>query len=325
MSAIANNVTINEDKISVVIPVYNVEDYVENAIRSITEQTYKNIEIIVVDDYSSDNTLEIVTAVSEKDERVKVFKNKSNLGIAETLNYAISKSNGKYIARMDGDDLCDNDRIMVQYNYLQNNKWCDLVGTSVKLIDKNGEFLGYKKMHSCYRYNEIIKKYQSPVLHIWMCKKEVYKILGGYRCVPGCEDYDFLLRLQLLGKRYSNVSEYYGYSVRVFRKGNTVSLMGFDQRWYFRKIYNEYKKITAGNVHCFDVPSVNNSRVLGFARYMFRMSLHYRQKSGINKKKLKYYFYKIISLLLYPPIFLNYLELLYVKFVEAYLKKIICK
>ena len=97
--------TKNNPLVSVIIPCYNAEKYVESAIRSIMNQTYKNLEIIITDDCSTDDTLEILQKLAKEDSRIKLYKNETNLKIVKTLNNMISQANGKYIARMDADDI----------------------------------------------------------------------------------------------------------------------------------------------------------------------------------------------------------------------------
>ncbi len=91
--------------ISVIIPVYNVQSFVEEAILSICNQTYRNLEIIVVDDCSTDETYTIVENLVKKDSRIKLFRNRKNSKIVKTLNFALEQANGEFIARMDGDDI----------------------------------------------------------------------------------------------------------------------------------------------------------------------------------------------------------------------------
>ena len=98
--------------VSVIIPVYNVEKFVEQAIVSIIKQTYKNLEIIVIDDGSSDATYQIVADLATQDPHIKLYKNERNLKIVKTLNRALSLAQGEYIARMDGDDISALDRII---------------------------------------------------------------------------------------------------------------------------------------------------------------------------------------------------------------------
>lgn len=121
--------------ISVLIPVYNVEAFVKEAILSICNQSYKNIEIIVVDDCSTDNTYNIVAELVPNDARIKLFKNNKNSKIVKTLNFALEQSKGDFIARMDGDDISAPQRLEKQLNFLLKHPQYALVGSHVTTID----------------------------------------------------------------------------------------------------------------------------------------------------------------------------------------------
>lgn len=230
------------DLVSVIIPVYNVEKYVKEAIQSIQNQTYKNLEIIIIDDGSTDDTYSIIKELARSDDRIKFYKNEKNLKIVKTLNRALSLATGSYIVRMDGDDVSKLDRIERKVNFLEQNPDIDLVGCSLISIDENGrEIKKIKKLQSF----DLIKKtlrYTSPVSHIWMCKKDVYSRLNGYRELSGAEDYDFVLRLISSGMKAINMADYYGYYVRIEREGNTISSTGLLQKKLHEKIYSMYKQ-----------------------------------------------------------------------------------
>lgn len=231
----------DEKLVSVLIPVYNVESYVKKAIESIQNQTYKNLEIIVVDDASTDNTYNIVEKLAREDSRIRLYRNEVNQKIVRTLNYALTRANGEYIARMDGDDISALDRIEKKVEFLQENSDIDLVGCSLFLVDANGERI--KKVRKLSDF-ELIKKtlrYTSPISHIWVCKKTIYDKLEGYRELSGAEDYDFILRLISNGMKCVNISDYYGYYVRINREGNTVSSTGLLQKKLHDEIYGMYK------------------------------------------------------------------------------------
>jgi glycosyltransferase involved in cell wall biosynthesis len=213
--------------ISVLIPVYNVELFVFDAVRSICNQTYKNLEIIVVDDCSTDKTYDIIAELAKNDKRVRLYRNSKNLKIAETLNFALEQASGDFIARMDGDDFSESGKIEKQYLFLMNNPEYALVGTNYILEDEFGNEIS--RTHYLSDFSKISKvlRFESPVAHIWLTTKKVYNEIGGYR-MPGVEDYDFLLRLVSKGYKISNLGEYL-YIVRL-RNGNTISTMGLEQR-----------------------------------------------------------------------------------------------
>ena len=108
-------------KISLIMSVYNGEDYLRDAIESVLNQTFKDFELIVINDCSTDSTGEILNRFAELDKRVKVHTNEVNLRLPSSLNKAISYAQGKYIARMDADDICLPDRLEKQYNFMENN------------------------------------------------------------------------------------------------------------------------------------------------------------------------------------------------------------
>ena len=231
-----------KEKVSVLIPTYNVERFVEKAVRSIMQQTYTNLEIIIVDDCSTDNTFTILEKLAKEDNRIKLYKNEVNKKIAETLNFALTQATGKYIARMDGDDIADTTRVEILHNYLQENPDVKLVGSNLFSIDENDNIL----QEEIYPQNfENIKKvaiFSSPISHHWLTYKYIYEKIGYYR-MAGVEDYDFILRLISNNIRLTNIQKNL-YYLRI-RNGNTASSMGLTQLKlsnYVRKLYKERKK-----------------------------------------------------------------------------------
>ncbi|MGB2538053.1 glycosyltransferase family 2 protein [Hafnia paralvei] len=227
--------------VSVVMPTYNNANYIDMAINDIVLQTYSNWELIIVDDGSTDDTAEILLKY-QYHPRIKVITLSENQGICKALNKGLEICSGSYILRFDADDRCKNTRIETQLNYLVENN-LDLVGSSVVTIDEKGSVIG----NSVYvdNYNVIKKtlRYESPVLHIWLAKKNVYDCVGKYR-LSGVEDYDFLLRAIDLGFSISNMKYYDGIYIRKHKK-NTANVYGWQQRKYFNiawKLHRERVK-----------------------------------------------------------------------------------
>ncbi len=123
--------------ISCVMPVFNAATYLTLAIDSVLVQTLGDFELIVVDDGSTDSSRAIVEAMAEKDARIRLVT-KPNSGIVDSLNLGISISQGAFIARMDGDDICDPDRFKSQIEYFSEHPECVVLGTRVRIIDKTG-------------------------------------------------------------------------------------------------------------------------------------------------------------------------------------------
>jgi glycosyltransferase involved in cell wall biosynthesis len=226
--------------VSVLIPVYNVEAYVEMAVRSVLSQTYCKLEIVIVDDCSTDGTHAICQRLAAADARIRLFRNDSNRKIASTLNRAYAESTGEMIARMDGDDISEPDRIDRQVDYLNANPHIDLVGVNLIGIDASGNELN--RFFHLWDQELLVKssKYVTPVSHVWVARRSVYERLSGYRDIPGCEDYDFLLRMLSQGLRFGNIPDYFGYRVRIQRRGNTQAMIGLGQRKMFSYVYRLY-------------------------------------------------------------------------------------
>lgn len=122
--------------ISVIMPAYNAEKYIFEAINSIIDQTYNNWELIIVDDASTDGTNQIIDSFT--DPRIKVFKNSQNMGIAFSTNRGIKESRGEYFALMDDDDIAISYRFEKTLAFLENNPQIDIVGGGAIAIGEEG-------------------------------------------------------------------------------------------------------------------------------------------------------------------------------------------
>lgn len=129
----------NKPLISVILPVYNGEKFLRKAIDSILKQTYKNFELIIINDGSTDKSAAIIESIS--DSRIKVINNRNNLRLPRSLNIGISLAKGEYIARMDADDICLPERLEKQFNFLETNKDVGVCGTNISIIDENETIL----------------------------------------------------------------------------------------------------------------------------------------------------------------------------------------
>jgi len=123
---------VNSVEISVIMSVYNTKsEYLVQAIESILHQTYSSFEFIIVDDKSSDGSLGILRQYKQKDDRIVLIENKKNLGLTKSLNIALGVSKGKYIARMDADDVSLPNRLKEQYEYMERHHEISVVGSQV--------------------------------------------------------------------------------------------------------------------------------------------------------------------------------------------------
>ncbi len=162
--------TTKQPLVSVIMPVYNAGRFVEKAVESILAQTYKNIELIIVDDFSTDNTYSLLSSLAKKDRRIKLFRNEKNLGVSNTVKLTIDKATGEFLARMDADDVAFANRIYKQVDYLTAHTDVVAVGGQCQVIDEKGKVIGTKTFptdfKSIYRYIFEFVPLQQPTLMI---------------------------------------------------------------------------------------------------------------------------------------------------------------
>lgn len=125
-----------EEKVSVIMPNYNCGNYIEETVLSVINQTYRNWEILIVDDCSTDNSVEVIRKLQEADGRIKLFVNEKNSGAAASRNKALREASGKWIAFLDSDDLWTTDKLEKQIAFMAENG-CKFSYTAYEHIDEN--------------------------------------------------------------------------------------------------------------------------------------------------------------------------------------------
>lgn len=126
------------DKVTIITPSWNSEKYIENTIRSVQNQTHQNWEMIIVDDCSIDNTVEIIERIAMNDARVKVLQQPQNGGAAKARNRSMLEGTGRFIAYLDADDIWKPDKLEKQVEFMLKNK-CGFTCTSYEVIDDDGK------------------------------------------------------------------------------------------------------------------------------------------------------------------------------------------
>lgn len=138
--------------VSIILPVFNCEATIADAINSILVQTHENFEILICDDGSTDSSYDLIKKTqSTNKKKIKLFKNHQNQGMSSTLNKLINISKGEYIMRMDGDDIIEPIKVECQVSFLEKNKTIDVVGTAYKKITTSGKHIftsSAKETHS---------------------------------------------------------------------------------------------------------------------------------------------------------------------------------
>ncbi|WP_136482653.1 glycosyltransferase family 2 protein [Cognatitamlana onchidii] len=143
--------------VSIITPLYNSEAYISETINSVLSQTYTNWELILIDDYSSDNTLGIVKSYTDKYNNIKLLRNENNSGAAISRNKGITEASGKFIAFLDADDLWKPNKLEVQVAIL-NKADCDVCFSSYEQIDESGEPLNRKvRALNLLTYKKLLK------------------------------------------------------------------------------------------------------------------------------------------------------------------------
>lgn len=183
-------------RVSVVMSVWNGELFLREAVESILEQTFRDFEFIVIDDGSSDRSASILESYRISDSRVRVY-HQQNSGLVESLNRGCRLASGKYIARMDADDVAISNRLLWQVEFMESNPHVGVLGGAVQFINADGRCLntcilpvGNKEIKSALLSNCVIVH---PTVLI---RKDVFLSVGGYRrCVVDAEDYDLWLRI----------------------------------------------------------------------------------------------------------------------------------
>jgi glycosyltransferase involved in cell wall biosynthesis len=193
--------------ISVVMPVHNTHQWVGDAVRSILSQTLGDFELIVIDDGSTDDTLAAVKQAMGDDRRAYVIS-RANKGLVTTLNEGLERARGEFIARMDGDDLCEPSRFEQQIERLRREPALVALGTCAYAIDPEGRTLGPADVPLTHEaIEERHLDGDSCIYHpSVMLRANAVRAVGGYRPLAPVEDFDLWLRLGEVG-RLANLAD----------------------------------------------------------------------------------------------------------------------
>ncbi|TCT14031.1 glycosyl transferase family 2 [Natranaerovirga pectinivora] len=217
--------------ISALMPVYNGENHIKETIESILYQTYKEFEFIIINDGSTDNTQKIIEKY--KDKRIKLYNLESNKGVGFASNFALNKAKGKYIARVDSDDIYHKDRFRLQKNYLDSHPEIVLVKTLI-------EYFGDNKIVNTDRYKtikEIVELNKNKVVSTEEISKQLYwnmciphtsvmartKVLKefGYTELRCCEDYYLCYNMNKKNYKMATINEHL-VKVRITNESTTA-------------------------------------------------------------------------------------------------------
>ncbi len=191
--------------ISVILPVYNCEDYIYESVQSILEQTFGDFELLIINDGSTDKSKQIILSLDDK--RIRYLENRTNQGLIKTLNKGLHFSEGEFIARMDADDLCVNTRFQMQLEYFRQERNVDILGTNQYIIGTNERILH----QSDNEENKVRLLLQPAVAHssVMIKKRALIRNKLYYdKAALYAEDYKLWIDSSLCGLSIQNLPEY---------------------------------------------------------------------------------------------------------------------
>ncbi|MEW5843889.1 MAG: glycosyltransferase [Bacteroidota bacterium] len=260
--------------ISVLMPVRNSEIFVAQAIESILSQTFTDFELIIVDDGSTDNTLSVVKKYD--DNRIRLFES-DHRGVAYQTNFAAMHSRGKYLTKMDADDISHANRLAEHYSFLGENPNVELVGNNIRLIDSKNKNLGVKKFPESNSDINYFLPIRPTVFNGTMTvSRKTFEALGGYNVqLEVGEDHDFLIRVCSAGYNCYNIQkELYFYRIYERKENERKIVMQNKISYEIGKKYLELQSDKVGKV--------------GYD-YNYKMGLIEYYRGSISESK-KYFF-----------------------------------
>ena len=285
--------------ISVIMSVYNGETYLAEAIQSVINQTFKNWELIIINDCSTDSTGEMLAAFAAKDERIKVHTNEVNLKLPSSLNKAISLCEGNYVARMDADDICLPDRLQKQYEFMQANPDVDLSSCRFMTI-KNGVYASGGAGGRCDdKALRAMLLVSNPILHPGViAKTDVMKQLGYDTSLTCTEDLELWTRMAMENRKMQILPE----CLLIYRLHDKQITSTTLQRQHTEvlKIQNKYyaslfKEMDA-DMQEFYISGIyfkenaNIERFLEYAKWLKRIT-----KKSFDKQAVQYALFEILA------------------------------
>lgn len=247
--------------ISVIMPVYNAEAYLKEAIDSILEQTFTDFELIAIDDGSVDGSRKLLEHYAKVDPRIKVVIHKQNMRLVATLNDGLSLAQGEYIARMDSDDMSFPKRFELQVDILQRMPQVVLVAGTYEIIDEEGEFIYREVIPVNDRDIKRTMFLRNPIAHgSVMFRRSAIEQVGGYIDYGPTEDFELWTRMATIG-------EFQGMEETIFRwRINTKGISKNNVA-----LADKFMKQHTGDLWSKGMPSVLGTEVLRHdARHYFQ-------------------------------------------------------
>jgi glycosyltransferase involved in cell wall biosynthesis len=273
-------------ELTVLMPVYNAGKYLSQAMDSVLNQTFRNFEFLIIDDGSTDNSIEIIK--SYNDSRIRLEINEKNLGISATLNKGIEMASCELIARMDADDISYPQRLQVQYDYFRKFPDTVLLSASVRIIDDENKLVENVELDhffNCFYLNFICAQYHPTIMY----RRSVLLSIGAYS-VPYSEDFDLWWRIMVGNYKLGHINEI----LVDYRKSETSLSQVLKKKEY--DAANDALLIR--NIHYYTGPGFNLSGPeIKFLQHIYDPLLELGSVSAIIKsfKKLRFISGKILE------------------------------
>ena len=227
----------DNDLVSVIMPAYNAERYIEESVTSILNQSYRNLELIIVNDCSNDGTLKLIENFSRIDARVVVLNNDANLGCADSRNRALQVAKGEYIAFCDSDDIWIKNKIEKQLNDIKEHN-VDMVFTAYEMIDGSGKLIKCRNIKEQITIDNLLRENSVIFSTTFFLRSSVRNIKFNAQWFH--EDYVFLLEGLQKGLIFCGADECL-VKYRVHNQGRSFNKIGAAKhRW---NIYREFLKL----------------------------------------------------------------------------------
>ena len=266
-------------KVSIIVPIYNTEKYLERSLDSIVAQSFTNLEIILVNDGSTDNSLEIIKRYADKDKRIKVI-DQENKGVSEGRNIALKNATGDYLAFVDPDDWIDLDDIEKMVAF-EEKKESDISFFNYKIngvIQKNNKIENEYNENNINNFIKLLINGDIPG-YLWrlLLRKNITKNINFKKDLKIAEDLVFILEILKNTKKISKSEEaYYNYFLEensLTRAKNKYAINmhnTFTMNKYIKELYSEFEIIA------------NTKHISEIGLYILKM-----HRDGYNKEKLK--------------------------------------
>lgn len=231
---------LNKPKVSIILPTYNGAKYLSDSIESIINQTFADWELIIVNDCSTDNTLEIIQKFADNDKRIKIINNPVNKKLPASLNVGFSYAKGQYFTWTSDDNLYKPEALKKMVQYLDLHPQADLISMNSDYIDENGNY--QHNFADLFAYERVAANLlqHNNVGAAFMYRKEIADKVGLYDDFTFCaEDYDYWCRIALAGNIEYTDDNIYQYRINFQSLSATKRAQVVEKTYYVQKKYME--------------------------------------------------------------------------------------